>query len=68
MNDAREKNYAWICNQNLSRFEGEWVVVIDQQIVANGPNAAVVVKKSKKDHPGKRPFLVKVPKNVVITA
>lgn len=67
MNNTRDANFAWVSNQNLSEFQGEWVVVVDKKIIASGPNAAEVIKKSRAACPGKRPFLVKVPKNSVIS-
>ena len=61
MTGEREANYAWVSNQNLSKFEGMWIGVVDQKLVGSGDNAAEVAKTCRELHPGKTPFLLRVP-------
>ncbi|HHD16898.1 MAG TPA: hypothetical protein ENK47_09335 [Euryarchaeota archaeon] len=57
----REANYAWVSNQNLSKFEGKWIGIVDQKLIDSGNNASDVVKTCREKYPGKTPFIMKVP-------
>ena len=40
--------YEWAHNQNLKKFKGKWIAVINKKIICSGPYANEVVKEAKK--------------------
>jgi hypothetical protein len=52
--------YEWVHNQNLKKFKGKWIAVINKKIVGSGLFADDVVKEVKKKTK-ETPFLIKVP-------
>lgn len=54
-------NYEWAANQDLSKFEGKWIAIVDQKIVADSINAAKAREEALKKYPNSTPFLKKVP-------
>jgi hypothetical protein len=61
-NTMRDMNdeYEWVHNQNLKKFKGQWIAVINKKIICSGPYADDVVKEAKK-RSKETPFLIKVP-------
>ena len=58
--------YEWVNNQNLQRFKGKWIAVINKKIICSGLYADDVVKDAKQKNKG-IPFLIKVPTEGYIT-
>jgi hypothetical protein len=56
MNDE----YHWVQKQNLKKFEGKWIAVINKRIVGSGVYVDDVVREVKKKTK-ETPFLIKVP-------
>jgi hypothetical protein len=55
MSDINDE-YEWVQRQNLQRFKGKWIAVINKKIICSGLFADDVVKEAKKK--GKEtPFL-----------
>jgi hypothetical protein len=59
MRDMNDE-YEWAHNQNLKKFKGKWIAVINKKIICSGPYADDVVKEAKK-RSKETPFLIKVP-------
>ncbi|MCX6666227.1 MAG: DUF5678 domain-containing protein [Euryarchaeota archaeon] len=61
-NTMRDFNdeYEWVNSQNLQKFKGKWIAVINKKIICSGPFADDVVKEVKKKSK-ETPFLIKVP-------
>lgn len=53
-------DYEWFLKENLSKYSGKWVAIVDKQVIATGNDAVLVVKEAKSKYPKKRPFLAKV--------
>ena len=52
--------YEWVNSQNLQRFKGKWIAVINKKIICSGPYVNEVVIEAKKKSK-ETPFLIKVP-------
>lgn len=52
--------YEWFLKKDFSEYSGKWLAIIDKKIVAEGDNVDVLIKKVKKNHPNKRPFITKI--------
>jgi hypothetical protein len=59
MRDINDE-YEWAHNQNLKKFRGKWIAVINKKIVGSGLYADDVVKEVKKKSK-ETPLLIKVP-------
>ena len=55
-----ETNYDWYLKQDLSKFSGKWLAIVDRKVVATGKNAEQVIKEARKEYPNKRPMITKV--------
>ncbi len=47
---------------DLKKYEGKYIAIIGNKVVASGTNAKHVMAEAKKKNPGKKPTLAKVPK------
>ena len=54
------EDYECFLKENLYKYSGKWIAIINNQVVASGQDAALVVKEAKAKYPAKRPFLAKV--------
>ena len=60
-------DYDWITRVDFSKYEGQWVIVLDRKVVASG-DAQDIKKKLveiRKEFPKSRPLLLKVPEKVL---
>lgn len=53
-------DYEWFLKENLTKYAGKWVAIVDEQIIASGKDAVLVVKEAREKYPKKRPFLTRV--------
>jgi len=53
-------NYDWYIEQDLSKFSGKWVVIIDQKIIGSGNKVNELIQKAQKEYPTKTPFIAKI--------
>ncbi len=47
---------------DLKKYEGKYIAIIGNKVVASGTNAKHVISEAKKKYPDKKPTLAKVPK------
>ena len=47
---------------DLSRYEGRYVAIVGNKVVAHGDNAKEVIEEAKRRFPDKTPTLAKIPK------
>lgn len=55
-----EKNYEWFLNANLSRYEGQYVAIAREQVVAFGEDPGQVYETAKQCYPSEEILLWKV--------
>lgn len=53
-------DYEYFLKENLNKYAGKWVAIVDEQVVASGQDAVLVVKEAQAKYPKRRPFLAKV--------
>ena len=53
-------DYEWYIEQNLSRYDGEWIAIMDKHIIAHDKNVKKVLDFSKQKYPNKRPIITKI--------
>lgn len=59
-------DYEWFLQENLSRYAGKWVAIINKTVVASGTKPAEVLKEVKKNFPKQRPLLTKIRSKLAI--
>lgn len=57
---TRVVEFEWAQKQDLSEFEGEWVLVFENKVLAHGRDVKQIISEFRKSHPGKRPFLMRI--------
>lgn len=55
------KEFEFYLKADLSKYEGKYVAIVEDKIVASGDNAKEVLEEAKKIFPDKTPTLAKVP-------
>jgi hypothetical protein len=63
MND---KVYNFYITHELTEYAGKWVAVVEDEVVASGDNARLVLEQTRKNRPGSEPALAKVPKGEIL--
>lgn len=53
-------NYEWFLQQDLSKYSGKWLAIVDKKVIAAGTKVEEVIKEAKKEFPAKRPMITKV--------
>lgn len=62
----KDKSYEFYINNDLAEYSGKWVAIIDEEVVANGDNAKIVLEKAVKKYPERMPLLAKIPKQEIL--
>ena len=55
------ENFQTFLKLDVSKLANQYVVIIDKKLVATGQDIEKMLKKAKKQYPGKIPFVAKVP-------
>ena len=58
----KSKEFEFYVKADLSRYEGKYVAIVGDKVVASGDNAKEVLGEAKKKFPDKMPMLAKVPR------
>ena len=53
-------------SDKLGKYLGDWMSVVDEDIVAAGQDAKAVYDKARKKYLGRTPFVMKIPKETVM--
>ena len=61
-----EYEYIMSISNKLGNYLGEWIAVVDNEIVASGESAKEVYQKAKEKYPKREPFIMKIPKETVM--
>ena len=61
-----EFEYMMSLGNRLGDYVDEWIAIVDNKVVASGPEAKQVFQKAKALHPSKTPFIMKVPADKVM--
>jgi hypothetical protein len=61
-----ELEYVMSIGDKLGDYANLWIAVVDDHIVAKGPNAQEVFQEAKEQYPKKIPFVMKVPSDTVM--
>lgn len=61
MMKAASKDLQWYVNADLDQYRGEYVVILDEQVVYHGPNLAELLQEFRRNHPHQVPNVAKVP-------
>ena len=54
-------NYEFFLKTDTSEYNGDWIAIADQKIVAHGKDAEVVYNKASKNVPGANISMAKTP-------
>ena len=53
-------NYEWFLKQDLSKYTGKWLAIIDKKVVASNEKVYRLIEEVRKEYPSKRPFITKI--------
>lgn len=56
----RNINYNWFINNEFSQYSGEWIAIINKNVVAHEKNIKSLIQDIKQKYPGKKPSIVKI--------
>jgi len=56
------KQFEFYLKADLSKYEGKYVAIVDDRVVASGTNAKIVWEEAKRKYPDKNPAIAKIPK------
>lgn len=59
-----EKNYEYFLKSDLSNYAGEWVVILENAVVAHGGNFKEVAEMVDKEHSGKKALITRIPAKI----
>ena len=57
-----KKNYEWLITTNLSQYQGEWVIIANESVIAHGQNLNKLYTKVDKKFPNEELLTLSVPK------
>ena len=63
--DFMFENYNWLTKQDLTKFEGEWIIVARKSIVAHGHDLDKLYAEVDEKYPGEDRITFSVPKKGV---
>ena len=61
-----ELEYVMSMGDKLGDYVNCWIAVVGDDVVAHGETAKEVFLKAKQKYPGKTPFVMKVPSDIVM--
>lgn len=53
-------NYEWFLQQDLNKYAGKWIAVIDNKVVASEKDVDALMTEVKTKYPKKTPLITKV--------
>lgn len=56
------KEFEFFIKANLKKYQGKYIAIVGERVVASGENAREVWQKARKKFPHKIPTLAKLPK------
>jgi hypothetical protein len=59
-------NFESLSEEEISKYAGEWIAIIDNKIVIHSKSLKEVYEFVKKNFPGKRPLIGKLPEAIPI--
>jgi len=71
VSETRKQNqinsdYDWLTMQNLSEYKGQWIAVLNREIIARGNSLKKVMEKASSRSLPHKPLYIQVPKESVI--
>jgi hypothetical protein len=56
-------NYEYFMNKSFKECIGDWVIIVNEKVVAHGPRKKIkeMLNKTRKNHPKEPLFIAKVP-------
>lgn len=60
------KEFEFYVKADLKEYEGKYIAIVEDQVVASGNNAKQVMEEAKRKYPDKKPFLAKIPREEVL--
>lgn len=53
-------NYEWFLKEDLSKFSGNWIAIINKKVVAHDKNVGKIIEEVKEKFPTKKPLITKI--------
>ena len=65
--DQINSDYEWLLMQNLSKYSGEWIAILERKIVARDKSLKKTIEKAESLKLKTAPLFLKVPKGSITT-
>jgi hypothetical protein len=61
-----DSDYEYFTSRSFPQYAGEWIIIIQQKVVAHGPGRRmpVMMQWAKQKYPGRPVFVAKIPRAV----
>ncbi len=56
-----KESYSYFLKADVKSYVGEWIAIVDNQIIAHGKDAKKVYDEAVKKSGGKRPLITRIP-------
>lgn len=66
MSSRTQNELDYLMTAELGELVGQWIAVIDDEIVATGESGKEVFDKAMETHPDREPLIMQVPTNMVM--
>jgi|SRR5579864_53723 len=65
---GNKKELQWYSKNDFSAYSGQWIALIDHELISHGPILKDVVEEAKKKSNGREPFYINVPGELMADA
>lgn len=55
------KDYDWFVESELSEYRGEYVIILDEEVVYHGKDLTEILKEFRRNYPNQVPKVAKIP-------
>ena len=55
------KEFQWLSKQDMRKYKGKWVAILDKNIIASGRNAKEIWERVRKKYKDSDPLFAKIP-------
>lgn len=61
LTESLNENFNFFIKEDLHRFKGEWVAIINKNVIDSGDDLKTLAERVKDEYPEEEPFIVRAP-------
>lgn len=55
------RDYDWFVESELSEYRGEYIIILDEEVVYHGKDLTEILKEFRRNYPNQVPKVAKIP-------